>query len=62
MIPNVEKKADITLPQKLPTLLGRITSEHKDDFYCLNSLHSFRTENQLKSHEEVCNNKIFVEL
>ena len=42
---------------KLSALLGRITSNHHGDFYCLNSLHSFATENKLKSHEKVCKNK-----
>ena len=28
-------------------------------FYCLNYIHSFRTENELKSHEKVCKNKDF---
>ena len=36
-----------------------ITSKHKGDFYCLNCLHSFRTENKLRSHEKVCENKDF---
>ena len=27
--------------------------------YCLNCLHSFRTENKLKCHEKVCKNKDF---
>ena len=33
--------------KKLPTLLRGITSKHNSDFYCLNCLHSFRTENKL---------------
>ena len=36
-----------------------IASKHKGDFYCLNCLHSLRTENKLKSHEKVCKNKDF---
>ena len=36
----------------LSILLKRITSKHHGDFYCLNSLHSFRTENKLNSHEK----------
>ena len=31
--------------KKLPALLRSITSKHHWDFYCLNCLHSFRTEN-----------------
>ena len=34
----------------------RITSKHDGDFYCLNYLHLFRTENKLKEHENVCEN------
>ena len=33
--------------------------KYKGDFYCLNCLHSFRTENKLKSNEKVCKNKDF---
>ena len=29
------------------------------DFYCLNCLHPFRTENKLKSHEKIYKNKDF---
>ena len=36
-----------------------ITSKDKDDFYCVNCLHSFRKEKKLKSHEKVCKNKDF---
>ena len=57
MIPNKEKKGRHYLAvKKLFTLL---TSKHQGDFYCLNCLHSFRTENKLKSHEKVCKNKYF---
>ena len=45
--------------KKLPTLLKGITLKHHGDFYCLNCLHSFRTENKLKSHEKICKNKDF---
>ena len=31
-----------------------ITSKHHVHFYCMNCLHSFRTENKLKCHEKVC--------
>ena len=40
---------------KLFALLHRKSSKHKGDFYFLNCLNSFRTEN--KSHEKVCKNK-----
>ena len=45
--------------KKLSTLLRRITSKHHGDFYCLNCLHSCRTENKLKSHKKRCKNKDF---
>ena len=34
----------------------------KDNFYCLNCLHSFKTVKKMKSPEKVCKNKDFVEL
>ena len=33
----------------LPGLLKGITSNHKEDFYCLNCFHSYRTKNKLES-------------
>ena len=60
MIPNEEKQGWHYLTvKKLSTLLRGITSKHHCDFYCLNCLHSFRTENKLKSHEKSCKNKDF---
>ena len=40
----------------LSRLFRRITSNHNGDFYCLNCLHSFRTDNVLKRHERLCDN------
>ena len=34
-------------------------SKHDSDFYCLNCLHSFKTENKIKSYEKVRKNKYF---
>ena len=60
MIPNKEKEGRHYLAvKKLSELLHGITSKHKGDFYCLNCLHSFRTENKHKSHEKVYKNKEF---
>ena len=60
IFPNEEKEGWHYLAlKKLLALLHGITSKHKDDFYCLNRLHSFKTENRLKSHEKVCKNKDF---
>ena len=37
-------------------LFREITSNHDRDFYYLNCLHSFRTDNALKKHERLCEN------
>ena len=29
---------------------------HKEDFYCLNCFHSYRTENKLEAHKKICEN------
>ena len=34
-------------------------SKHHGDFYCLNCIHSFTTENKRVSHKKVCENKDF---
>ena len=39
----------------LSGLLKGISSNHKEDFYCLNCFNSYTTENKLKEHEEICN-------
>ena len=63
MIPNEEKEGWHYLAvKKLSPLLHGITSKHEGVFYSLNCLHSFRTENKLKSHKKVCKNKDFCEI
>ena len=42
--------------KSLSKLFRGITSNHDEDFYCLNYLHSFRTDNALKKHERLCDN------
>ena len=60
MIPTEEKEGWHYLAVKnLSTLLRGITSKH-DDFYCLNCLHFFGTENKLTSYEKVYKNKDFL--
>ena len=59
MIPNEKKKMALSCRKKLFALLHRKNSKHKGDFYFLNCLSSFRTENKLKSHEKVCKKKGF---
>ena len=45
--------------KKLSALLRGITSKNDGGFYCLNCLHSFRTQNKLESYKRVCENKVF---
>ena len=60
MIPNEERGGwNYLAVKKLSRLLREITSKYHGNFYCLNCLHSFRTENKLKSHEKICKNKDF---
>ena len=62
MIPNEEKEGWHYLGVKnLSTLLRGITPKHHGDFYCMNFLHSFRTEilNLMKKYVKI---KTFVEL
>ena len=40
----------------LPGLLKGITSNHKEDFYCLNCFHLYRTKNKLEEHKQICKN------
>ena len=49
----------LSCSKKLSALLHGITSNHKAEFYSLNCPYSSRTENELKSHEKVCENKDF---
>ena len=41
--------------KSLSRLFRRITANHNGDF-CLNCLHSFRTDNALKRHKRLCDN------
>ena len=40
--------------KSLSGLLTGITSNHKEDFYCLNCFHSYRTKNKLDAHKKIC--------
>ena len=42
--------------KRLSALSRGITSSNNGDFYSLNCFHSYRTFNELKKHERVCNN------
>ena len=37
-------------------LLTETTSNHVRDFYCLNCLYSYRKEDEIKKHENICKN------
>ena len=41
--------------KSLPALFRGTTSNHHEDFCCLNCFHSYRIPNKLKKHERVCN-------
>ena len=42
--------------KNLSGLLRGITSNHKEDFYCLNCFHSYSTKNKLEAHKKICEN------
>ena len=42
--------------KSLSGLLTGITYNHKEDFYCLNYFHSYRTKNKLEAHKKICEN------
>ena len=42
--------------RSLSRLFKGITANRHGDFFCLNCLHSFRTNNALKRHERLCDN------
>ena len=42
--------------KRLSGLFTGITSNHKEDFYCLNCFHSYRTKNKLEEHKKICEN------
>ena len=50
------KKCHYLAAKKLSALFCKIPSKHDGDFYCLNCLYSFSTENKIKEHENVCKN------
>ena len=38
-------------------MITGITSNHKEDFYCLNCFHLYRTKNKLEAHKRICENR-----
>ena len=55
MITDIEKLYYL-VAKKFSALFSKITPKHDGKFYNSNCLHSFRTENKLKEHENVCRN------
>ena len=55
MLSNGEKWHYLVVKSLLGLFTG-ITSNHKEDFYCLNCFHSYRTKNKLDTHKKVCEN------
>ena len=51
---NDGKKWHYITVKRLSALLRGITSNHKEDFYCLNCFYSFSTKEKFKKHEKVC--------
>ena len=50
------KKQHYLAVTNLPAQLAKKSSNHKEDFYCLNCFDSYTTKNKLKEPEEICNN------
>ena len=55
MISNGENWHYLTV-KNLAGLLRGITSNHKEDFHCLNCFRSYRTKNKLEAHKKICEN------
>ena len=55
MITNGKKQHYLAVTD-ISALLKGISSNHKEDFYCLNCFNSYTSKNKLKEHEEICNN------
>ena len=54
-----QRRIGFSCSNKTIALLRGITSNHRGDFYCLNYLHSFATENKRESHKKICEDKDF---
>ena len=55
MISNGENWHYLTV-KSLSGFFTGVTSNHKEDYYCLNCFHSYRTKNKLDAHKKVCEN------
>ena len=59
MITNGTSNWHYLAVKSISGLLRRITSNHNDNFYCLNCFHSYTTMNKLKKYEKICRNHDF---
>ena len=59
MIPDGTCNWHYLAVKSISGLLRGITSNHNEDFYCLNCFHSYTTERKLKKHEKICNDHDF---
>ena len=50
------KKWHYFVVKSLSALFRGITSNHKEDFYCLNCFHSYSAKEKLKRYKKVCEN------
>ena len=50
------KKWNYLAITNLSALLQGKSSNHHEDFYCLNCFNSYTRKNKLKEHKEICNN------
>ena len=48
--------------RSLSRLFRGITANNNGDFYCLDCLYSFQTDNALKTHERLCDNNDYCHL
>ena len=55
MISNGEKW-HYTAVTRLSGLLRGVTSNHNDDFFCLNCFHAFKIKNKLEAHKKIWEN------
>ena len=55
MITNGKKQHYLSVTD-ISALFQKISSNHKEDFYCLNCFSSYTTKSKLKEHEEICSN------
>ena len=54
-----DQKWHYLVVKNLSRLLRGITSNHKEDFYCLNCFHYYRTENKLEAHKKICEYHVY---